>query len=244
MKIVKIITLMLFLIIASSCDNTTADIAKDNQENTIEVVLSEKIELNVDSTRKIEYQINKITGVKHGFYKEFDALSNALLVEKNYKENKLNGVEKIYFPNGQVEVSLTYKDGVHDGEFSYYYNDGKIRQKGAYVAGKIEGMLIGYYPNGAIKEEIMHLGGLTQGVFREYNENGKIAAEGTFTSKGETEELEQGLFKEYDGEGQLIKKMYCKEGQCCTIWTLKDGDVQPINDVCEAIVAEMQKEES
>lgn len=241
MKAIRIMYLMP-LILLSACNTTTTDNNNTNNENTTtELVLENKTEFNADSTAKIEYQMDKNSGAKYGSYKETDIATGKLKAERTYKNDQIDGVEKIYFPNGQVDGVLSYKDGVHHGEFTYYYEDGKVKQKGNYVNGKIEGILVGYYQNGNLKEEVTHVGGVTQGVFKEYNENGTIKAEGEFTSKGDQENLEQGLFQEYDENGKLVRKMICKEGQCCTTWTLKEGDTKPKNKICEAIIAEQTK---
>ena len=100
MKAIKKMSLLAIFALVISCDNTaTTTTTENNQENTTEVVLDKMIELSPDSTGKLEYEINKVTGAKYGNYKEFSVTSNTLLIERNYKENKLDGLEKIYFKN-------------------------------------------------------------------------------------------------------------------------------------------------
>ncbi|MBL4650448.1 MAG: toxin-antitoxin system YwqK family antitoxin [Aureispira sp.] len=245
MKAIKIISTGLFLCYLVAC--TPADttehatnntITTDNEGVTISVELVDKVKYNEDSTFKMTYQVDKATDAKYGVYKEYDVLTSTLLSERNYKNNKLEGVEKIYFSNGQVDGEFKYKNGMHEGVFKYYYEDGTLKQQGTYVKGVIEGILTSYYPTGALREEVMHDDGLTQGPFKEYNENGTIKAEGEYTSKSGQEDLEHGLFKDYDENGKLIRKMICKEGQCCTIWTLDDGDIEPKTKLCDAILSE------
>lgn len=243
MKAIKIISTGLFLCYMAAC--TPADTTEstgnettsvDNEAATAKLELVEKIEYSEDSTLKMTYQVDKNTAAKYGIYKEYHVVEDRLMSERNYKNNKLEGVEKIYFANGQVDGEFNYKNGVHEGVFKYYYEDGTLKQQGTYVNGAIEGILNSYYPTGGLKEEVTHEKGLTQGAFKEYNENGSIKAEGEYTSKSGREDLEQGLFKDYDENGQLIRKMMCKEGQCCTIWTLEDGEIAPKTKLCDAIL--------
>lgn len=245
MKAIKIISTGLFLcyLVACTSTDTNKDTTEDltgteNEGVEIAVELVDELKYNEDSTLKMMYQVDKNTGAKYGMYKEYNVSTSVLLVERNYKNNRQEGIEKIYFPNGQVDGEFNYKDGIHDGIFKYYYEDGTLKQEGTYVNGKIEGVLNSYYPTGTLKEEVAHKNGLTQGVFKEYNENGTIKAEGEYTSKSGQEDLEHGLFKDYDENGVLIRKMVCKEGQCCTIWTLEDGDIEPKTKLCDAILNE------
>lgn len=246
MKAIKIISTILFLCYLSACTPTdttenTANNTKDTTESEavqIGVDLVDKVEYNEDSTYKMMYQADKSTGTKYGIYKEYEVATSTLLIERNYENNKLEGIEKIYFPNGQVDGEFSYKNGIHDGVFKYYYEDGTLKQEGTYVNGKIEGILNSYYSTGTLKEEVMHENGLTQGAFKEYNENGTLKAEGEYTSKSGGEDLEEGLLKMYDENGVLIRKMVCKEGQCCTIWTIEDGDIKSTTKLCDAILKE------
>jgi len=240
MKIITIISTMLFLCCLVCCTSnntsksTLTNIEKEALKKGVELV--DKTEYNEDSTFKVIYQIEKNTGKKYGIYKEYNVATNNLIAERNYKEDKQEGVEKIYFPNGQVDGEFNYKNGVHDGTFKYYYEDGTLKQKGIYINGQIEGVLNSYYPTGALMEEVTHENSLSQGPFKEYNENGTIRAEGKYTSKYGREDLEEGALKMYDEEGILIRKMICKEGQCCTIWTLEEGDITPKTKLCDALL--------
>jgi antitoxin component YwqK of YwqJK toxin-antitoxin module len=154
------------------------------------------------------------------------------------KSKVQDGYEKFYFKNGKIDGEFLYKDGQLNGAFVYYDKEtGNIKQKGEFKEGKIEGILYTYYSNGELKEEVMHVRGLTEGAFKEFSEQGIVLAEGQYTyDKDQIEDLEQGLLKLYNNKGILIKKMICRRGQCCTIWTLDDGAVEPSSKLCEEIV--------
>lgn len=237
-------TLLVSMFLLIACNNTPkndpneAEIFKDNLNPATQV---EQTSYGIDSLTKIVCQINERTKQKHGWYREYDTKTNVLLYERYYENDRLEGEEKIYFPSGALEVQLAYKNGQHHGPFKYLYEDGQLKQEGEYKDGKIAGMLKTYYPDGTLKDEVMHQDGLTKGPFKEYNPNGTIKAEGTFTSKSDREELEQGLLLLYDENGVLNKKMICKESTCCTIWTLEDGDVAPSSELCKGIIKSMQQ---
>lgn len=223
-----------------ACEHTPPPTQEDVQaKSPVKVLLEERVRYEADSTIKVVYQIDANTNAKHGNYKEYDNATQALMVEREYNQDKITGTEKLYFPDGKADAIITYKDGLHYGPFKYFYPNGQLKQNGEYVEGKIEGMLRGFYMDGTLKEEVTHQEGVTEGPFKEYNENGTLKAEGRFTTKGDEENLEYGLIKLYDENGELDRKMVCKDGQCCTIWTLAKGDVAPKNDLCKAIVKEL-----
>jgi antitoxin component YwqK of YwqJK toxin-antitoxin module len=228
-----------------SCNSTDKKAnTTEPKEETNKVALLLRTEYIADSSIRIVYQWDSLHQKKQGKYQEFDA--SGLISEKYFKQGVLDGVETIYFSGGEkIDGQFNYVDGVHQGAFSFYYErNGQLKQKGTYINNKIEGLLISYYEDGTLKEEVNHVNGLTKGPFKEFNEAGIVVAEGYFTTKGANENLEHGLLKIFDESGSLSKKMACKEGQCCTIWTVEDGNVEPSNKLCKAIVESISKKEA
>lgn len=211
-------------------------------EETTPVELEERIAYEGDSTIKVVYQIDKNSDLQHGSYKAYDAATDQLQYERTYAQGKMEGEEKFYYPTGELESTLRYKEGIHHGPFQYFYEDGQLKQEGAYEAGKLIGVLKTYYADGQLKEEITHVDGVTEGPFKEYNPNGTLKAEGAYTSKGEDETLEHGVVLTYDEKGELERRLVCKQGMCCTIWTAKKGDMEPSSDLCKAIIEEYGKQ--
>jgi len=159
------------------------------------------------------------------------------------KSKVQDGYERFYFENGKIDGEFLYENGKLHGAFTYYdEKTGNVKQKGHFERGQIEGMLYTYYSNGELKEEVMHVGGLTKGAFKEFSEEGILQAEGQYTYDNDgVEDLEQGLLKLYNKKGILIKKMLCRTGQCCTIWKIEDGEVEPSSKLCEEIIASQNK---
>lgn len=228
-----------------ACNNPapTDDAPSTNATEALAIVeLEERIIYEGDSTIKVVYQVDKNSDLQHGSYKAYNAATDQLQVERTYAQGKMEGVEKFYYPSGKLESTLSYKDGIQHGPFKYYYEDGQLKQEGAFEAGKIVGLLKTYYPDGQLQEEVTHVDGVTEGPFKEYNPNGTLKAEGAYTSKGEKEDLEQGVFLAYDENGELDRRMICNQGMCCTVWTAKNGDMKPSSDLCRTIIEEYGKE--
>lgn len=234
--------LLLLLFSACSSSNEEQSSVKDDKETVaLPVELITKTEYGPDSIFKIVYQLDKNTNKKHGKYQEYDIEGN-LVIEREFVADQAQGIEKNYYPSGKLEGKVTQERGLYHGPFTYYYEDGTIKQEGAYVDNQMEGVLKTYYPDGTLKDVVTLVGGLTQGPFTEYNPNGTLKAEGAYGFKGELEEMETGVLKEYDKEGILLTKKICKDGQCCTVWTKEKGDVAPSSKFCQTIIESMQSD--
>lgn len=60
--------------------------------------------------------------------KEVKKYDNGVLIASHYEKNgKAEGLAKLYFPNGKVELEGEYKNGVPNGKFVFYYENGNIR---------------------------------------------------------------------------------------------------------------------
>lgn len=220
-----------------STDDTTS--ATPIEEPVVD--LEERITYEGDSTIRIVYQVDKNSDLQHGRYRSYNAVTNQLQVERTYQRGKIEGLEKFYFPSGEIESTLNYKNGVQDGPFYYYYKNGQLKQEGKFATGKIIGVLKSYYSDGQLMEEVTHVDGVTEGPFKEYNPNGTLKGEGAYTSKGDDEDLEHGIIQLYDENGVLERRMACNYGTCCTMWTAEKGDMKFSSKLCKAIIEEYKQ---
>ncbi len=167
-----------------------------------------------------EYQYTG-DSLKHGFYKRYSK-GGILLEEANYAEGKLDGERIIYNTKGKKEVSEIYENDVLNGPFKEFYENGKIKFLGTYTDNVLAGTVNVFYPSGKIKEEVQFSDNVEQGPFKEFHENGNIKWEGTYRNG----DNEFGLLKEYNINGELIRKMMCDERAICTTtWTDDDSHI-------------------
>ncbi len=225
---------------STSTENNTTE-AKTTPKPR-EVLIETVTIYDSDSLTKEVFQVDKITNQKEGWYKLYDE-QGQIQIERYYKQDKADSLEKNYYANGKLKSKMLLDKGEYHGKFYYYFEDGTIRQEGEFVHDKMEGLLKTYYANGNLKEEVSLVANMTQGAFKEYNENGTIKTEGNYNTKEDIEDLETGLLKIYNGEGVLIEKRICNEGQCCKIWEKGKGDVPPSSDYCANIIQSMSKED-
>lgn len=93
----------------------------------------------------------------------------------------INGMFRIYWPNGNKRYEWEYKDGKRAGGFSKgWWPNGKIKIIRNWVDGKHMGLQQEFYTNGKIWLEEMITDYKDYGEFVEYDQHGKKMNEGRF----------------------------------------------------------------
>ncbi|MGB1031726.1 MAG: toxin-antitoxin system YwqK family antitoxin, partial [Flavobacteriales bacterium] len=105
--------------------------------------------------------------------------------DANFEDGQLNGVEKFWHLNGQLGSEVTYKNDERNGPYTSYYKDGSIERQGNYLKDNLSGEV------------------------KEFYKNGKILSVGAYDDSGKM----NGLFKEYDQEGNLVSELTYKNGE-------------------------------
>jgi len=114
-----------------------------------------------------------------------------------------------YFPNGDTQTVVTYKDGILDGEvlswyakdlkqleglfdngqkagiWKFYFEDGKIKKQTAYSHNVEDGEETFWFENGNIEKKGPYTEGKLNGKYTWYYENGQKKQEGFFTAGNE-----------------------------------------------------------
>lgn len=94
-------------------------------------------------------------------YEEFDEKGyltyiKTPLIEKTYKDGKLDGLYREWYPNGQLFYEKTYKDGQLDGLYRRWYSNGQLWDECTFKDGKLDGISREWYPNGRLSFEYTH----------------------------------------------------------------------------------------
>jgi len=183
----------------------------------------ETIEVKEGDIVTESYTRRKSDFAKHGTFNRFSP--DGKLVEKSeYLDNELNGKQEFFYPNGQVQEMVHYKNGKHDGAYKTFFENGKVKQEGTYVDGALNGEFKGYYPNSQLKETLNYKDNEEFGAFKEYHENGKLKTEGTYNGADPDTNIavEHGELKKYNENGEHFQTMNCTNGRCLTTWK-KEG---------------------
>ena len=97
--------------------------------------------------------------------------------EAEYKDGKMNGFSKLYYPNGKLGSEATFKDNVQDGLQKDYFEDGKVKLEIPYKNGKVEGTAKEFYPNGKLFVEATYKNAIKDSYEKSYYETGVLQSE-------------------------------------------------------------------
>ena len=82
--------------------------------------------------------------LREGKWLFYHSDGKAIMGEENYKNGKLNGVYKTFYPNGELTEVTYYKNGLLDGNYKKYSIKGQLYNDFNYAGGKLNGMAIYY----------------------------------------------------------------------------------------------------
>ena len=110
--------------------------------------------------------------------------SGRLSTVEEYKNDKLNGVRKVYFipedPDDKsqlVSAEMTYKDGELHGEYKEYFLNGRTKMRGTYENNKQVGAWEEFHVNGQRSATYRFKDGKKHGYAIAYDEMGKRLGE-------------------------------------------------------------------
>jgi antitoxin component YwqK of YwqJK toxin-antitoxin module len=93
---------------------------------------------------------------------------------------KKHGIQKIYFPNGKLNIEISFINGIENGTEIWYYQNGNILMKKKIINGDIHGIQTFYYENGSIMKETPFKEGKVNGIEKEYYKSGSLKYKITF----------------------------------------------------------------
>ena len=128
--------------------------------------------------------------------------------ETPYKDGKRNGVEKMYYPGGQLRGEIPwYDDNKVNGILRWYYENGQVREEYPYVNNILNGIEKHYYENGQLWYQIPWVDSKKNGTEKYYYEDGKLSKEIPYVDG-----KKNGTEKWYYESGQLSHKVGWLDG--------------------------------
>lgn len=147
-------------------------------------------------------------GVKHGPEKHW-ATANRKRYARTvipWKDGKVDGVRRTYFPNGQVMVEVTYDNGVPVGHSTTYDQQGRVVRKTQFKDGLRHGERVDFFPP-QVRRRIPMKHGEVHGVVKEFDKQGNLVREIPFQH-----DLQHGVEKTYNNNGEVKETRYWLEG--------------------------------
>lgn len=169
--------------------------------------------------------------VKLDVRKDYYADGNVKIAATYNKEGKLEGVRREFLPDGTVDKSYIFRNGImigegivtekgeRDGYWKEYYDDGKLRAEGKYSKDVKDGIWKYYHTGGTTEQFGLYSKGRPEGEWQWYYPGGQILREETYYNG-----LPDGLMTEYDEAGNIITKGEYVEGKEEGTWFYRVGD--------------------
>ena len=128
---------------------------------------------------------------KVGIWKYYlDQESNALVSTEKYDNGVLNGESITYYPNtGQATEVAMFKNGKMNGYLRKFFPDGKIMTESYYKNGLPDGPFIHYHMDGKVQIEGGYVNGIQTGDWKYFDENGNQVDEEEFKKQEEVKKI-------------------------------------------------------
>jgi antitoxin component YwqK of YwqJK toxin-antitoxin module len=97
--------------------------------------LKEGTYIEIGTNNQLTKKINYHKDLKHGEYKEY--LYSTLKEERNYQNDKIEGITKVYYDIGKLMEEGSYKNGTRDGVSKWYDQEGKETFQYEYKEGQL-----------------------------------------------------------------------------------------------------------
>ena len=163
---------------------------------------------------KKEYDFNRLNSVKNitylngskkvfsGIAISIDPKTNIKLKHMVYVRGKKNGLQSLYYDNGNSHIKGNYIDNKKDGEFKIWFLNNQIQFLGSYMENKEDGKQELWFNNGQRKSVGNYVDGKRYGKFESWYENGNK----NFVQILKNDKLMS--LEKYNKDGSLNKKEY------------------------------------
>lgn len=113
-------------------------------------------------------------GEQDGLMVRYHERTGKMIEEANYKNDKLDGLYKEYYPSGELKEVQIWRNGVVQDSVLTYFRGGQLSEKILVKDGKKHGLYTEYFENGKIKAVTNYDNGNYTGKFYSYFQNGAV----------------------------------------------------------------------
>lgn len=138
------------------------------------------------------------------YYNETDIMSEGSVID-----GKPHGIWKNYYPSGNIQSIIRYREGMVNGQCIFYYDDHRqlIKAEVPFIEDKIDGLYKEYYMNGQIKASLNFVENVISGDAGFFYDRGKLKAKGKYKDG-----LPEGKWKYFNESGVEISRRKNKSG--------------------------------
>jgi antitoxin component YwqK of YwqJK toxin-antitoxin module len=118
---------------------------------------------------------NYVNEKKDSTWQFFSESNGTLVSQETYQAGLINGLSRVFYPEGGLSELYNYKNGIKDGLWEQYYLDGKLKLRGVYKAGDKQGPFKTWYNSGQLMMEGQYSLGHQDGTWIYYTEKGTVS---------------------------------------------------------------------
>jgi antitoxin component YwqK of YwqJK toxin-antitoxin module len=111
-----------------------------------------------------------------GEWKYYHKASKALMTVENYKNGKLEGARKIYYPDSKLAEEMNYVNGLKEGIYKKYGQNGILLEQTTYKNNEYNGDAVFYDSDGAVASKGKFVNGKKANMWQFYLK-GKLTKE-------------------------------------------------------------------
>ncbi len=183
---------------------TVVAILKDDSEVALDIDIS-PCEVDYSKLTKYEsptylYYANEYGRHGPALY-WFDTSRTQLEAQRFYCNGEVEGLDILWWANGNKRWEVTYSNGEENGPFSYWHDNGNKDCEGNNFDGYLDGFVSEWYYNGIKKSESNYTSGKLDGLYKTWHENGVLSSEVLYANGSM---IGIGKYWDYDGECDAI----------------------------------------
>jgi antitoxin component YwqK of YwqJK toxin-antitoxin module len=97
--------------------------------------MKEGVSIEMGTNNQLTLKVGYHHDLRHGEYREY--LYSTLKEERQYQNDKIEGVVKVYYDTGKIQEEATYKNGTRDGVSKWYDQEGNVTIEYEYKDGQL-----------------------------------------------------------------------------------------------------------
>lgn len=149
-----------------------------------DVLATRDFSANDGSSYTIFYDQNKnkvsegkeIGKAREGEWKYYHKASKVLMTVENYKNGKLDGLRRVYYPNEKLAEEMMYKNGLREGAYKKMGQDGSLLEESNFKNDQYNGEAVFYDSDKAVASKGKFVNGKKAGIWQFYTK-GKLVKE-------------------------------------------------------------------